>query len=75
MKIPTEAEIDMMDDDIAENTYNQLEKEYEKKFGITYIAPPNGFPETIQEHLGHLAKYLMEEKASPWTLEDYKDID
>ena len=30
MKIPTEAEIGMMDDDIAENTYNQLEKEYEK---------------------------------------------
>lgn len=75
MKIPTEAEIGMMDDDTAENTYNQLKKEYEKKFGITYIAPPNGFPETIQEHLGHLAKYLMEEKASPWTLEDYKDID
>ena len=30
MKIPTEAEIGMMDDDTAENTYNQLEKEYEK---------------------------------------------
>lgn len=32
MKIPTEAEIDMMDDDTAESTYSQLKKEYEKKF-------------------------------------------
>lgn len=74
MKIPTEAEIGMMDDDTAENTYNQLEKEYEKIWNNVYC-PTKWFSETIQEHLGHLAKYLMEEKASPWTLEDYKDID
>ena len=41
MKIPTETEIDMMDDDTAENTYSQLKKEYEKIFKKTYVAQPS----------------------------------
>ena len=65
MKIPTETEIIAMDDDTAENVYNQLGKEYEKRFEKKYIVPPSEPLETIREHLSHLAKYLRERSPSP----------
>ena len=78
MRIPTEAEIEIMGDDTAENTYDQLKKEYEKKFRKAYIAPPGSSATTWQEDLVWLAKYLREGKPSPWTMEDWeewKDVD
>ena len=75
MKIPTESEIDMMDDDTAETTYSQLKKEYEKNFKKTYVAQPSGDTTTWQEDLNELSKYLREGKPSPWTMEDWEDVD
>ena len=75
MKIPTEAEIDMMDDDTAESTYSQLKKEYEKNFKKTYVAQQSGDTMTWQEDLNELSKYLREGKPSPWTMEDWEDVD
>ena len=75
MKIPTEAEFDMMDDDTAESTYSQLKKEYEKNFKKTYVAQQSGDTTTWQEDLNELSKYLREGKPSPWTMEDWEDVD
>ena len=75
MIIPTETEIDMMDDDTAENTYSQLKKEYEKIFKKTYVAQPSSDTTTWQEDLNELAKYLRKGKPSPWTMENWEDVD
>lgn len=46
-----------------------------KNFKKTYVAQPSGDTTTWQEDLNELSKYLREGKPSPWTMEDWEDVD